>query len=152
MLRKVREQLADMPELLRQQILLRLGAGVISVFLFAVILLCSWDFRLCFPCLILAAFLIVNGSILLYNCIKDNYLCLNGSCVDIQTAGIRKKVKTIHVNINGVTVQIHVKQRIKGVSIGDTIVLYISDHTPVYENSGVHVVYSYYAIGVKKEV
>ena len=151
-LQTLKEQFDDLPELLRQQILLRLGAAAVALILFAVILFCTIDYRLCLPFLILAVYLTVSCSMLLCNCIKGRYLCLVGSCIGIQTEGVKKRIITIHANISGVALMIHVRLRIKDVSVGDTIVLYVSDHTPVYESNGVQVVHSYYAIGVKKEV
>lgn len=149
--RKLKDQVSGLPEPLRQQVLLRLGTAAAAIFLFVVLLFCFRDLRLCSPCLILAAFLIVSGCTLLRSCICGSYLCLTGPCVQIHTGGLRKRVRSVFMDVSGITLELHVRQRMNGLSVGDTIILYLSGRTPVYEKDGVQSVYSYYAVTVKKQ-
>ncbi|BCZ37856.1 hypothetical protein GVanDAA622_25470 [Enterococcus faecium] len=46
--------------------------------------------------------------------------------------------------------KIPIRQRMKVLSIGDTVIIYLSDKTPVYEHEGSYMICSYYALGTKK--
>lgn len=141
-----------LPAPLKNQIFIRLGISVAAVLLFFVILFSSWDFTLSFPCLLLAVFLLVNDGMLLYHCLSGNYVHLTGVCTEIQIIGFRKKIKAIRADIDGVLLEIHVKQRLKNATVGDKIELYAPAHTPIYEQDGMKIIYSYYALTIKKEV
>lgn len=146
------EKLQGLPAALQRQILLRLGIGVVSFLLFFVILFLSWDIYLCIPCLILSAFLIVNGGSLFYNCIKGTYVVVQGVCSEIETKGIYKKVKAIYIAADGKQLKIPVRQRIKKLRAGDTVTVYMSNRTPIYEDGNVFTVCSYHALDIRKEV
>lgn len=148
----MKEEFMQIPAPLRKQIFIRMGFSAIAFLLFFIILFSSWDFRLCFPCLILAVFLLINDGILLYQCLSGNYIRLTGVCTGIQTTGLQKKVKAVQADIEGVLLQVRVKHRLGSVAVGDKMELYASVHTPIYEQDGVHIIYDYYAMEVKKGV
>lgn len=148
----MREKLQGLPAVLQRQILLRLGIGGAAFLLFFVILFISWDIYLCIPCLVLSAFLIVNGGYLFYNCIKDAYVVVQGVCSEIETKGLFKRVKAIHIAADERLLKIPVRQSIKKLRTGDTITVYMSDKTPIYEDGNVFTICSYHALDIRKEV
>lgn len=95
------------------EILFRLIAGITSLLLFFVILMFFSDVYFSLPCLILAAFLIVNGSLLFYNCCKGRYIIVQGVCSDIETKGFRKKIKAFNIEFEEMVVKHSVPQRIR---------------------------------------
>ncbi len=46
------------------------------------------------------------------------------------------------------TVSIH--ERIKRLSVGDTVTIYLSEKTPVYSRDGAYLIYGYYAVEIRK--
>lgn len=148
----MKEEFMRIPVPLRKQISIHMGFSATAFLLFFIILFSSWDFRLCFPCLILAVFLLVNDGILLYQCLDGNYIRLTGICTRIQTTGLHKKVKAVQADVEGVLLQIRVKHRLRNIAVGDSVELYASVHTPIYEQDGIHIIYDYYAMEVKKSL
>lgn len=147
----MKEEFMRLPAPLRKQIFIRMGVSAIALLLFFVILFSSWDFRLCFPCLILAVFLLISDGILLYQCLSGNYIRLTGVCTEIHTTGLHKKIKAVQAEIDGVLLRVRVKHRLRNAAVGDKMELYASVHTPIYEQDGIHIIYDYYAMEIKKE-
>lgn len=146
----MKERFKQIPEELQKQILLRFLVGVLFLILFVVILFCFWDYYLYLPCLFFAGYLIVNGAALFYNSIIGNYICVQGVCEQIDVTGIRKRVKNIYIGMERNTLCVTIKHRIKRVAVGDTIIVYLSEKTPVYEQHDGYMICSYYAIATKK--
>lgn len=149
---KIKEEFTKLPVPLKKEVLARLFIGGISLLIFAAILISTRDFRLCFPCLILSVFLLINCCGLLANCIDKEYMCLAGYCTEVQTVGFHKRIKAVKADINGIPLRIQVKRRVRNVTVGDQVELYVSTHTPVYEQDGIQNIYSYYAMEIRKEV
>lgn len=148
----MREKFKQIPSALQRQILFRLIAGFTSLLLFFVILMSFSDVYFSLPCLILAAFLIVNGSLLFYNCSKGRYIIVQGVCSDIETKGFRKKVKAFYMEFEEMVLKIPVRQRIRHLHTGNTVTVYLSSKTPVYEKDNILFICSYHAIDIQKEV
>lgn len=146
----MKEKFKKIPEALQKQVVLQFAVGVLFLILFAVILFCFRDYYLYLPCLIFACYLIVNGGFLLYNSIVGNYICVQGVCEQIDVTGFRKRIKDIYISLEQNTLCITIKHRIKRVAVGDTIIVYLSDKTPVYEQHDGYMICSYYAIEIKK--
>lgn len=142
----MKEWFRQLPAVLRVQILLRAGSGVVAAILFAAILAYSREFTFALPCLILSVFLFVNGAVMTYNIFVGSFICIHGVCTTIETTGFRKRIKTVIADFDGQRVVIPVKQRIRQILPGKNITVYLSDKTPVYEKDGDYYVYSYYAL------
>lgn len=147
----MREQLAKLPKAIQKQVMVKLVGGVLFLFLFIVILVCFWDMYFCFPCLLLSGFLFVNGGRLFYNGVSGNYICIEGICKNIEKSGIRKRIRSISLTLEQNRLRIPVWQRMKTLSVGDTVIVYVSDKTPVYEQEDSYIICSYYALEIKKE-
>lgn len=148
----MRDKFKQLPEVLQRQVLIRFIGGVVFLFLFVVIQICFVDIYFSLPCLLFGGVMIVNGSWLLYNSLQGNYLCVQGVCEQIETAGLRKRVKSICISIDKNMLHIPVKRKARGIMQGDTVVLYLSDKTPVYEKDGGYMICSYYALEIKEGV
>lgn len=146
----MKEKFYGLPAPLQKQIAIRIAGGAVFLLLFVSILLGFRDFYFSLPCLLLSGFLLINGIRLCYNSFAGNYMCIQGICEKIETVGIRKRIRGIWVQLEGNAVKIPIRQRMKVLSIGDTVIIYLSDKTPVYEHEGSYMICSYYALGTKK--
>lgn len=148
----MKKKLRKLPEALQRQVVYRLMAGIVFIFLFFITLVCFWDFYFCIPCFILAVFLILNGAGLFYQGCKGSYLEVRGICRKIETAGIRKRIKSVTLTLGQNTLKILVRQKIGKLAVGDTVIIYLSDKAPVYEQDGSHMICSYYAMEIRNGV
>lgn len=146
----MREQFDKLPKTIQNQIIIRFAGGVLFVFLFVVILICFRDMYFYLPCLVFSAFLFANGGFLFYNGIKGNYICIEGICENIETFGIKRKIRSISITLDENSIKIPIRQRMKRLSVGDTVIVYVSDKTPVYEYENGYMICSYYALETKK--
>lgn len=76
-------------------------------------------------------------------------MCLQGQCIRIDTSGLRKQVKAVHLALEQGIVKIPVRQRIRRLSEGDTVSIYVAEKTPVYERDGLYIISSYYAMEIQ---
>lgn len=135
-----------LPQALRKQVLIRTLLGAGFLILFFVILASFRDFYFSIPCLLLSAVLLGNGGWLLVQGIRKNYIRLEGVCDKIETAGIRKRVRSIRILLEQDTLKIPIRQGMKQLAVGDTVIVYLSDRTPVYEQEGGYMICSYFAL------
>ena len=75
---------------------------------------------------------------------------LQGECIRMETVGIRKRICSVHLALEQGIVKIPVRQRIKRLSEGDTVGIYVAEKTPVYERDGIYIIGSYYAMEVQR--
>lgn len=136
----------QLPNALKKQILLRTVGTCISLFLFFIVLIVTKEFVFSLPCLIFAVFLFVNLLGLLYNILVGSYVCVTGTCEQVETTGIRKRIKSITVNFNGARMVLPIRKRTKRILIGSSVTVYMAEKTPVYEKDGINYAYEYYAI------
>lgn len=148
----MREKFKSIPFPLQKQIINRFAAGLLFVFLFLVILFCFWDVYLFLPCVFFAVFLIVNAILLFYNSYKGNYVCVEGICEHIETTGLRKRIKSITLELAENKLKIMIRHRIKRIAVGDTVVVYLAESTQVYDRDDGCLIGSYYALDIGKGV
>lgn len=149
----MREKFRQLPKVLQLQILRRFAVAVVFVIAFFITLFGFWDIYLFLPCLLFAGFFIVNALRLFYTCIRGDYISVSGTCVQVETTAIRKRVKSLTLEYEEevprlLTVSIH--ERIKRLSVGDTVTIYLSEKTPVYSRDGAYLIYGYYAVEIRK--
>lgn len=147
----MKERLKQLPEALQRQVLVRLGMGTAFLILFFAICLCFKDLYLSLPCLLFAGFFIVSGVWLFYNGITGRYVRIQGVCSQIETIGIRKRIRSIYIVMEQYMIKIPIRQRMKQLTVGDTIVIYVSEKEPVYEQQDGYMICSYFALERKKE-
>lgn len=148
----MKERFKGHPVALQKQILYRLGLAAVFLLLFFIMWLEFTDEPYLYvPCLLIALFLSVDGGLLLFNTLKKKYLAIEGKCEYIEVTGIRKRVKSVTLIVGFNRLIIPIRQRMKRLAVGDTVIVYVSDKAPVYEYENGYVIDSYYAIEYRKE-
>lgn len=148
----MKEKFKSLPEVLRLQILSRFAAGAGFLVMLIVILIFYRSVYLWLPSLVFMVLLIVNGLFLLYNNINGNFVSVAGVCEHIEVTGIRKRVKSITLRLEENSLKVSVRQRIRKMKLGDTVIVYLSVKTPVYPQDDGYVVFNYYAMEVRNGV
>lgn len=148
----MKEKFKALPEVLRLQILSRFAAGVGFLIMLIVILIFYRNVYLWLPSMFFMVLLIVNGLFLLYNSINGNFVSVAGVCEHIEVTGIRKRVKSITLRLEENSLKVSVRQRIRKMKLGDTVIVYLSVKTPVYPQDDGYVVFNYYAMEVRNGV
>ena len=141
-----------LPQVLQRQVAIRLAAGGGFILLFLAVQLGLGDIYLSLPCLLFGSVMIVNGSLLFYNGVKGNFIRVQGICRQVETAGIRKRIRNICIETELYTIKMPIRHRISNLNKGDTVIVYLSEKTPVYEQENGYMVCSYYALEIGKEV
>ena len=144
-------QFKDVPAALQKQVILRLGLGILALLLSVIVSVYYRSLYFSLPCFLLSAVLFAYGGILFYNCIKKRYLVLQGVCVDVLTTRVRRRIKSVTLMIDEKNLKLPVQKRVQAVKEGDTVTVYLSEKAPVYEDGVNYVVYSCYALEVRKE-
>lgn len=149
----MKERFKQLPGPLQQQVIRRFAVAIVFVLLFFITLFGFWDVYLFLPCLLFAGFFIVNALRLFYTCIRGDYISVSGTCVQVETTAIRKRIKSLTLEYEEeaprlLTVSTH--ERIKRLSVGDTVTIYLSEKTPVYSRDGAYLIYGYYAVEIRK--
>lgn len=145
----MREKFGKLPQALQKQVLFRSGVSVLFWSLFIIILISFQDIYLILPCLLLAGYLTGSSIWLFFQSVAGNYMHLQGECIRLETIGIRKKVRSVHLALEQGIVKIPVRQRIRRLSEGDTVSIYVAEKTPVYEQDGLYIIGSYYAMEIQ---
>lgn len=145
----MRERFGKMPQALQKQVLFRSGGSVLFWLLFIIILSSFRDIYLILPCLLLAGYLTGSSIWLFCQSVAGNYMHLQGECIRLETIGIRKKIRALHLALEQGIVKIPVRQRIRRLSEGDTVSIYVAEKTPVYERDGIYIIGSYYAMEIQ---
>ena len=146
----MKETFCQLSKSLQKQVLIRFMGGGGFLFLLLMILICFRDLYFALPCFLLAGFLLISGAHLFYNGSRGEYICIHGICEQIETFGIRKRIKAIRIAFDGYSLRIPVRQRMRRLSVGDTVIIYLSQKAPVYEQDGEYMVCSYYALETEK--
>ena len=147
----LKELYMNLPGALKKQIVLHTGIAAIALFLFFITTLLTEDLILALPCMIFGVFMIVKGAILFYNCMSENYLEIKGICSEVERTGFRKKIKALTMKAEDKRLKIPIHYSLKYVSIGYTIIVYMSKQTQLYYKDGNYIAGNFYAVSVEKE-
>lgn len=148
----MKEKYRNIPEILKREIRFRFVCGMVFEVLFLMIQLQYKDMSFSFPFLLLGFAALISGCRLLRCCVKGDYLCIQGTCGQLETFGIRKRVKGICVDTESKRVRVSVHRKTGNLARGNQITLYLSKRTPVYEWDGNCMVCGYYALEAKERV
>lgn len=151
-MKNMKERFRALPDALQKQILIRGLLGVVALLLFVVILICTKEVSFALPCSVLALFMIVNGGQLLYNCIRNKYIVVKGVCTSVEKTALKKRVKSLSLDVEKRVLTVSVRHRLKAPSVGDEISIYFSENAPVYEKDGAYHIYSFYALEINRKV
>lgn len=79
-------------------------------------------------------------------------MCVEGICEHIETTGLRKRIKSITIELAENKLKIMIRHRIKRIAVGDTVVVYLAESTQVYDRDDGYLIGSYYALDIGKGV
>lgn len=146
----MKEFFKSLPYAMKKHLLIRSGLGLLFLILFTIVLLVAKDFLFAVPCLGAAIFFIVNVGILLYDCLTNNVIVIQGECLEVDRTCLMKRTHNIVLAVSMGTVKVPVRHQLKRVQVGDTVTVFLSSRTSVYENAKQQVICGYYAIEIKK--
>ncbi len=144
----MKEKWIKMPKALQRQVLFRSGGGGLFLMILLFLMTGSRDLYLLLPCVLCMFWLAGSGFYLFLQAAGGNYMRLQGQCIRIDTSGLRKRVHAVHLALEQGTVKIPIRQRIRRLSEGDTVSIYVAEKTPVYEQDGLYIISSYYAMEI----
>ena len=136
----------QIPRPLQKQILQRLLGAVLGLFLFILFLIIYKDWRFWTPCVILTVMCLASAGTLFFRCILGNYVVVEGICTDIDKSLLRKRIKAIYIRNDQFSIRIVNAKRIRNLSIGDTVTVYVADNSAVYDVDGTKVICYYLAM------
>lgn len=145
----MKHKFKQLPAILQRQILTRLVLGGFFILLFVILILVTKDIVLSLPCIILGLYLVVNGSSVLYNCLGDKVITVTGKCVEIEHSRIFKRVKSVYIKTKEYELNIPVRKKMRGLTIGVTLNVYIPEKAQMYEKNGKFVTGTFYAVEMK---
>ena len=146
----MKEKWIKMPKALQRQVLFRSGGGGLFLMILLFLITGSRDLYLLLPCVLCMFWLAGSGFWLFLQAAEGNYMRLQGQCIRIDMAGLRKRVRAVHLALEQGTVKIPVRYRISRLSEGDIIVVYVAEETPVYERDGEYIIGNYYAMEIRR--
>ena len=146
----MKEKFQNFPQALQKQILLRLGAGALSLLAFTVIAILYRDFYLCVSFLLFAIVFGAVGILLYLQIDRGDYVIVTGICQQVERTTLKRRAKTVYFSMEPHTIKVRLRHRIKDINTGDGITVYVSEKMPVYEEDGCELLNSYWAIEIKK--
>lgn len=144
----MREKFRSIPKPLMKQISGRFVIGGISLIVGVVMFAVSKDFIFGLPCLVLFVYLALDGGRILYCALTGKYVTVRGDCLTIEYTSIRKRVKSLIIQTEKGKMKIPVRKRIKHISVGDCVTVYMSEKARIFEQDDGLIVFGYYAIEV----
>lgn len=146
----MKEAYMKLPDALKKEIWIRLILGIIFLFLFVALGLADEEIYLYLTSLLFGIFFFIKSAELFLTSILGKYICVQGICQQIETTGFRKRIKSICIKLEIGTLKIMIHRKIKDVAIGDMVVVYLSDKSPVYEQDGKYMISNYYTLKIEK--
>lgn len=142
----MKEQFQALPKPLQKQILIRIAGAILGLFLFILVLIFYKDWRFWIPCVILSVMCLASAGTLFYRCIFGKYVVVEGVCTDIDKTLIRRRIKAIYIRNDNFSIKIVNAKRIKNLSIGDIVTVYVADNSAVYDMDGTKIICYYLAM------
>ena len=146
----MKQNLRMLPPVLQRQMLIQAGLALLALVL-AVVALIFFSFTISVPFLLGAALLAFNAFRLYRIGTRGQYLILRGTVMKVERTPVRQQTKSLLLEVDGKALQVVLRNRHVAVQEGETVTLYISDTTPLYEWQGIHRLYAYLAMTPGKQ-
>lgn len=146
----IRKKYQVLPQPLKKQILLRMGATMICFILFTLSAAISRDWYLGVSFLLVGLVSGIAGTVLFVQAEQGSYVVVEGVCQKIELTTFRRKPKTVHLSAREHNIRVHLHHYLKNVEIGDEIIIYIAASLPVYREDGCEIVNGYLAMEIRK--
>jgi hypothetical protein len=139
----------QLPEPLQKQTLTRLALGVLFLILFAVTLASSGDIYLWLPSVGAALFFTITAIMLHMQAAQGSYVIIDGECADVILTSFRRHSKYLILNTDSCKLRVYVHNRRRYLPVGASVRIFVSNKTPIYEQNGAKVLYTYLALETK---
>ena len=146
----MKEKFKKIPQPLQKQIIIKYGATLASLLLMTVSLLLERSLYLSLSFLMFFAFFGFSASQLLYRAAAGQFVVIRGQCTRLEKTPIRRHIRTLYLWADPHAVKVQILGKLRNVDAGDTVVVYVSDNTPVYESEGWQQLSTYWAIDIMK--
>lgn len=136
------------PSALKKQILIRLAGSGLGLIMLILIVSYRGNWQLIIPGIAIFLAFFGSAALLFIKCAGESYVVIQGECIEIEKAGLRKRIKAVYIHQDGRRVKImNQVQRLRNLSVGDKLAVYISENAPVYDHDGCYVVFNVIAVG-----
>lgn len=130
----MREQVGKIPSPLRGMVYGRFAMGLAGLAFMPVVLVFGGGLGACVPCAAAVAFGVTGGLALMAECLEKRYVVLDGICTGVEKSKTGRDIRAVWLKKEGMSVRIISRgKRVKGLSAGDRLAVYISGNTPVYD-------------------
>ena len=146
----MKEFFKSLPYAMKKHLLIRSGLSLLFLILFTIVLLVAKDFLFAVPCLGAAIFFLINVGTLLYDCLTNNVIVIQGECLEVERTRFMKRTHNVVLAVGMGTVKVPVRHQVKRVQVGDIVTVFLSSRTSVYENGNQQVICGYYAVEIEK--
>lgn len=139
-----------LPQALQKQILLRIVAAAMCIFLFTLSAAISRDWYLSASFLLIGSVSGIAGTVLFAQAVRGKYVVVEGIFRKIELTTFRRKPKMIYLTADQHIIKVHLHHYLKNAEIGDGIIVYIADSMPIYQEDDYEIVNGYLAMEVRK--
>ena len=142
------EKFKQIPVPLQKQILIRLAGSSLGLAMLVLILAYRGSWQLMLPGMAIFLAFTVNAWLLFRKSADGNYVVIRGECIEIERTGIRKKIKAVYILSEDHCIRIVTQlQRIRKLSVGVILTVYLAENAPVYDHDGCLVIFNVIAAG-----
>lgn len=136
----------EIPVPLQQRILLQSGLALLVMI---VGLGSSWmcrDIGVAAPFIITAVLLFCGAAHLHWLAMRGRFIVLQGTIINVERTFWKRRPKALLLEVNGLALRVVLWNRLRRLSAGDVVQIYISDTTPLYTWLGLRQLASYLAL------
>ena len=138
----------QVPAPLQKQTLIRLGLGGVFLFLFMVLLFMRVNVFIWSPCAASVLLCAAAAFRMFRLAVLGEYVAVSGVCADVCLSAVKRRIKYILVKTEEYVVKVTLNGRIRNISVGSAVDLYLAKDTPIYEQNSQHVLYTYLAVEI----
>ena len=142
----------QIPEPLQKQILYRLAYGAAILFVTIVLFFYTLDWISVLACVIAIIACIISAFSLFRRAVIGDYVEIRGEFLKVILNAVKRRPKAIILcTEDNQKLKVMIKQKLKKINTGSKITVYVATNTPVYEDNGMQLLYSYLVLDIKKE-
>ena len=142
------DQFKQIPSPLQKQILIRLAGSGLGIVMLILILAYRGSWQLMLPGIAIFLAFTLSAWLLFRKCVQGAYAVIRGQCTEIERTGIRKRIKAVYIQADDRCIRIVTQlQKIRKLSVGDKLIIYLAEITPVYDHDGCLVIFQIIAAG-----
>ena len=133
----MKDNFEKLPAALRKIILIRVTISEMCILTFLFLLCYSYRWELIVPSLGLACVLVLDTWQLFSRCTKEGYVTVRGVCTECKRTRFRGYIKSVTMSDgSGFIKVLGADSSVHDIQVGDRIVVYLFENTPVYDSDG----------------